>query len=127
MQFIQSKAIPVSGAPYNHIVIDDHYAFIAGVVAADFPEGQAVLGDISMETSAVLKAIGRMLEEIGLSLLDVVRSDVHLADLDDFDALDEAYRKFFEPNRFPARTVTESKRLFGGSLVEITCMARLRK
>ena len=53
-----------------------------------------------------------------------MRVDVHLADLDDFDAMDAAYREFFPASRYPARTTTESKRLFGGSRVEITCQVR---
>ena len=127
MQFIPSKTVHESGASLFYIVIDDQYAFISGVVAADFPEGQAVLGNISKETTAVMQAISQMLDEVDLSLQDIVRTDIHLADLGDFEAFDEAYRPFFELNRYPARTTTESPRLIGGSLVEITCMARLRK
>ena len=54
----------------------------------------------------------------------IVKVEVHLADLEDFDAMDAAYREFFAEHEFPARTTTESRRLFGGSLVEITCQVR---
>ena len=87
---------------------------------------KAVLGDVTEETRAVLNAIRGMLEELGLDLTRVVRSDVHLASLDDFDDMDAAYREFFEEGHYPARTTTESPRLFGGSRVEITCMAKLK-
>ena len=57
----------------------------------------------------------------------VVReAEVHLADLNDFDAMDTAYREFFSPKAYPARTTTESPKLFGGSKVEVTVQARLR-
>ena len=125
IRHIQPKAVPESAAPFSQVVIDDHYAHFAGLVAADFPEGQAVLGDVGQETRAVLTALRNMLEEIGLDMGRVVRSDVHLANLEDFDTMDEAYCEFFEPDHFPARTTTESPRLFHGSRVEITCMARL--
>jgi len=105
--------------------MDDHYAFLSGIVAADFPEGQAVLGDVAAETRAVLTAVRDTLGEIGLGMDRIVRVDVHLADLDDFDAMDGAYGEFFEAGAQPARTTTESRRLFGNSLVEITCQARL--
>jgi 2-iminobutanoate/2-iminopropanoate deaminase len=126
IRHIQSQAVPNSGAPYSHIVLDDIYAHISGVVAADFPEGQTVLGDVGKETRAVLNVIEKILKEIGLDTDRIVRADVHLASLDDFDAMDDAYREFFENGCYPARTTTESPRLFGGSRVEITCMARLR-
>ena len=126
IRHIQPRAIPASKAPFSQVVLDDNFAYISGLVAADFPEGQAELGDVVKETRAVLSAIDSTLEEIGLDMGQIVRVDVHLANLDDFDAMDAAYREFFEDGKYPARTTTESSRLFGGSLVEITCMARRR-
>ena len=124
IRYIQPDAIPKSEAPFSQVVLDDNYAFLSGLVAADFPEGLAELGDVGKESRAVLSAIGRILNEVGLDMGRIVRVDVHLASLDDFDAMDAAYREFFEADNYPARTTTESSRLFGGSLVEITCMAR---
>ena len=106
------------------MVLDDHYAFLAGLVAADFPAGLEVLGDVAAETHAVLNTIGNILDELQLSKDRMVKVEVHLADLDDFDAMDAAYREFFDGNAHPARTTTESKRLFGDSKVEITCQVR---
>ena len=60
----------------------------------------------------VLKAIRSMLKEIGLDMEHIVRTDVHLANLDDFDAMDGAYRDFFSDGCYPARTTTESAHLF---------------
>ena len=106
------------------MVLDDHYAFLAGLVAADFPAGLEVLGDVAAETHAVLNTIGNILDELQLSKDRMVKVEVHLADLDDFDAMDAAYREFFENDAYPARTTTESQHLFGGSKVEITCQVR---
>ena len=124
---IQPNAIPESDAPFSQIVLDDCYAYFAGLVAADFPDGVAVLGDVAAETRVVMAAISEMLKEVGLSFGDVVKADVHLSDLGDFDAMDAAYREYFPPGVYPARTTTESPRLFGGSKVEMTVQARLRK
>jgi 2-iminobutanoate/2-iminopropanoate deaminase len=126
IRHIQPKAVPDSAAPFSQVVMDDMYAHFAGLVAADFPEGIAVLGDVAAETRVLLTAISSMLKEIGLGMDRIVRADVHLASLEDFDSMDNAYREFFEPGHYPARTTTESPRLFLGSRVEITCMARLK-
>ncbi|MFV2032951.1 MAG: RidA family protein, partial [Gammaproteobacteria bacterium] len=122
---IQPIAVPESKAPFSQVVVDDCYAFLSGLVAADFPDGLAVLGDVAAETRAVLGKVSDMLAEIELAMDRIVRVEVHLADLDDFDAMDSAYREFFEPGNYPSRTTTESRRLFGDSRVEITCQARL--
>jgi 2-iminobutanoate/2-iminopropanoate deaminase len=121
----QPAAVPASKAPFSQVVTDDHYAFLSGLVAADFPEGQAVLGSVEAETRAVLTVVREVLAEMGLGMDRIVRVDVHLASLDDFDAMDGAYGDFFDAGARPARTTTESARLFGNSLVEITCQARL--
>jgi len=121
---IQPQSVPASAAPFSQVVLDDHYAFLAGLVAADFPAGLEVLGDVAAETHAVLNTIGNILDELQLSKDRMVKVEVHLADLDDFDAMDAAYREFFDGNAHPARTTTESKRLFGDSKVEITCQVR---
>ena len=123
---VQPNSIPESDAPFSQIVLDDRSAYFAGLVAADFPHGLAVLGDVSAETKAVMGAISDMLKEVGLSFEDVVKAEVHLADLNDFDAMDAAYREYFPPKVYPARTTTESPKLFGGSKVEVTMQARLR-
>ena len=121
----QPKTVPASKAPFSQVVMDRHYAFLSGLVAADFPGGCAVLGDVGAETRAVMTAIRDILAEIELGMDRIVRVDVHLADLGDFDAMDRAYREFFDAGSEPARTTTESTRLFGNSRVEITAQACL--
>jgi 2-iminobutanoate/2-iminopropanoate deaminase len=106
------------------VVLDDHYAYLAGLVAADFPAGLEVLGDVAAETRAVLGVVGEILDELKLDRDNMVKVEVHLSDLDDFDAMDNAYRDFFNADAYPARTTTESAHLFGGSKVEITCQVR---
>ena len=121
---VQPAAVPASQAPFSQVVLDDRYAFFAGLVAADFPAGMETLGDVGAETRAVLAAIGSMMDELDLRRENTVMVEVHLSDLDDFDAMDAAYREFFPDGCYPARTTTESRRLFGDSKVEITCQVR---
>jgi 2-iminobutanoate/2-iminopropanoate deaminase len=127
ISYLQPKCIPASDASlgYSQIVMDDAYAYLAGIVAADFPAGQIVLGDVAAETRALLNVIREMLAEISVGMDRIVRVDIHLADFEEFDKMDSVYRDFFEEGRYPARTTTESHRLYGGSRVEITCTARL--
>ncbi|MEM7208116.1 MAG: RidA family protein [Pseudomonadota bacterium] len=125
-RYFQPTCMPESEAPFTQVLVDDLYAHLAGIVAADFPEGISVLGDANAETFAIMSLIKKILQELDLDFSDVVRTDVHLSDLDDFDAMDSAYKTFFVDGEYPARTTTESRRLFGDSKVEVTCMARLR-
>lgn len=114
------------GGPFSNIVIDDDYVFLAGLVAADVEDARAVLGDVRAETQAVMETVKFLLGEVGLDMSDVVRCDVHLTDLSDMEAMNEIYGGYFEADLCPARTTTQSGALFGGSKVEITCLARRR-
>ena len=126
IRHLSHPRLPSSKAPYSHAVVDDRYAFLAGVVAADLPEGAASLGDIRAETKVVMSAICELLEALGLGPQDIVRVDVHLTDLDEMAEMNAVYVGFFPAGALPARTCTQSAKLFGGSRVEITCQARLR-
>lgn len=115
------------GAPFSNVVVDGDYAFLSGLVAADTKEGQAVLGDVGAETEVVMRTIRALLTGVRLRMEDIVRCDVHMTDLADMDAMNEVYGGFFEDGAYPARTTTQSQALFGGSKVEITCVARMRE
>lgn len=85
-------------------------------------EGKVVSGDITAQVSQTLSNIKRLVEAAGASMDQVARCTCHLADLNDFDAFDAAYRSFFtEP--YPARTTVGSA--LPGILVEIDAMVWL--
>ncbi len=126
VQHLNFPDIIDSDAPFTSVVLDDRYAFIAGVVAADTVKGQTLLGDVAAETREVMETIDKLMGKIGLTMNDIVRVDVHLSDINQMDAMNRVYRTFFENGAYPARTCVQSEGLYGGSLVEITCVARLR-
>ncbi|GGY05026.1 hypothetical protein GCM10007160_35900 [Litchfieldella qijiaojingensis] len=117
-------ALPSPAFPGSHVVVDDDYVFVSGLTAADIQGGETVIGDVGEETRWVMRKLQHMLKIADCRLDDVVRVDVHLADLDEISIMDRMYAEFFEAGRYPARTCTESRRLFGGSRVEITLVAR---
>jgi len=123
---LDSPRLEPRTSPYSHVVIAGRDCFVAGIVAADIPGGDAVIGDVEAEADLVMGAIGEILADHGMSTADLVRVDVHLLDLDEIHVMDRAYGRHLDPEAMPARTTTQSDRLYGGSRVEITCMARRR-
>ena len=107
-------------------MLDGDYAHLSGLLAADLPDGAKAVGDVAAETAAVMTAIGEILASVGLETRDVVRVQVHLADLDEMAAMNRVYARFFPDGALPARTCTESPKLHGGCRVEITATARRR-
>ena len=115
-----------TGDAYSHAVIDGNYAFCAGQFAPDAKHRKVVLGDIADETRATMEMLQGVLRELGLDFHDVVRANVYLADPELFDGMNAVYRSFFTPGKLPART-TVITRLLYNCLVEIDCIARLRR
>jgi len=122
--FRNHPELPEPVFPGSHLVMDDRYAYLSGLVAADLPGAEAVIGDVRAETELVMRQVGRLLALAEAEFEDLVRVDVHLVNLSEIEAMDAVYAGFFPGGRFPARTCTESRRLYGGCRVEITCMAR---
>ena len=123
---LDSPRLKPRTSPYSHVVVAGRDCFIAGIVAADIPGGDAVIGEVEAEADLVMSTIRQILADHGMDMADLVRVDVHLLDLDEIHVMDRAYGRYLDPDAMPARTTTQSDRLYGGSRVEITCMARRR-
>ena len=81
-----------------------------------FPEG------IKAQTRQSLLNAKAILEAAGLTMNDVVKTTVLLADINDFAAMNEVYAEFFsEP--YPARSAFAVKSIPKGALIEIECIA----
>ncbi|GHC17502.1 RidA family protein [Aidingimonas halophila] len=122
--FRNDPTLPSPAFPGSHMVLDDQYVFLSGLTAGDIQGGETVIGDIAEETRSVMRKVEYMLHKADCELADIVRADVHLTDLNEISTMDAVYAEFFTEGQYPARTCTESAKLFGESHVEITVMAR---
>ena len=96
--------------------------YTAGQVAFD-ASGTLVSGGIAEQTTQVLANLRACLLAAGCTLDDVVKVNVFLLDLAEFDAFNEVYRAaFVEP--YPVRTTVQAG-LPGGIRVEIEAVARI--
>jgi len=119
---IKTSKAPKPSGVYSQGIASGDFVFVAGQGPINPENNQLEPGDIRSETRRVLHNIAAILEQGGSSLNNAVRMGVFLADMKDFDGMNEVFREFF-PNHPPARTTV------GCSLpdikVEIDCMARL--
>ena len=121
MRHVNAPGAPKPGGPYSHAVVTGGLAFLAGQRPVD-PVTGAIPSTVTEQARQVLQNLGLVLEELGADLSAVVRTNVYLDDIGDFDAVNAVYREFFsEP--FPART-TVAVRL-RGILVEIDAVAEI--
>jgi 2-iminobutanoate/2-iminopropanoate deaminase len=108
-------------APYSPVVRSGAHVYTAGQVGFD-ASGSLVEGGTAEQTRQTLANLAACLRAAGCTLDDVVKVNVFLLDLADFDAFNGVYRDAFaEP--FPARTTVQAG-LPGGIRVEIEAVAR---
>ncbi len=109
----------VTGA-YSDGIVANGFLFISGQAAVDFKTSKFILGTIEEETRRTLENIKAIAEAAGASMEDVVKSTVHLADINEFDRYNVVYAEYF-PGVKPARTTVQSV-LAEGLKVEIDCI-----
>ena len=114
------SGIPAAYGPYSHAVEAGGFVFLAGQTARDGETGRLIEGDVTAQTARCIEIIRDILGRLGLTLQDVVRSTVYLADIGDFAAMNVVYEAAFGP-AFPARSTPEARLPFGALVsVEVT-------
>ncbi|MEQ7802638.1 Rid family detoxifying hydrolase [Pedobacter sp. ASV1-7] len=112
----------VTGA-YSDGVIANGFLFVSGQASVDFKTSRFVLGTIEEETKRTLENIKAIVEAAGATLDDIVKSTVHIIDINEFDRFNSVYANYFTGIR-PARTTVQSV-LAEGIRVEIDCIVKL--
>jgi 2-iminobutanoate/2-iminopropanoate deaminase len=119
---VASPKAPKAIGPYSAALRAGQLLFVSGQVPIDPDTGTMVEGDIGLQTRRVLQNISALLDAAGLSVGQVVRTTVFLADMNDFAAMNEVYRTFFaEP--YPARSTVQAARLPRDARIEIDVIA----
>ena len=114
---------PFQGAPYNQAIVAGGLVFVAGQLGLR-PGDTAVEGDIGAQTEQALANLAAILEAAGSSMENLVKTSVFLADLDDFQGMNDVYAAKVG-DRPPARSTFQVARLPSGALVEIEAVAHL--
>jgi 2-iminobutanoate/2-iminopropanoate deaminase len=125
MDKIQTDRAPQAIGPYSQaikITGIDGLIFLSGQIPLDPETMKVVEGDVRAQTERVFKNLAAVLEAAGSSLDRVVKTTVFLADLQDFNAMNEVYATFFDTTR-PARSTIQAARLPRDVLIEIDLIA----
>lgn len=124
-QVIRTEQAPAPVGPYNQaIAASGQFIFVAGQIPLD-PKTGAIVGgeDVAQQTEQSIANLKAILTAAGVTLRDVVKTTVFLADMNDFAAMNAVYAKYFEESSAPARACVEVSRLPKDVRVEIECIA----
>ena len=110
--------------PYSQAIQVGNLVYTSGQIPIDPAIGTFVEGGIKEQTRQSLSNIKAILEEAGLTMANIIKTTVFLADMADFADMNAVYAEFFtEP--YPARSAVAAKSLPKGALVEIEVVATI--
>ena len=124
MKVISTQKAPAAIGPYSQAIKVGNLVYTSGQIPIDPATGSVVEGGIKEQTRQSLTNIKAILEEAGLTMANVVKTTVFMADMADFADMNAVYAEFFaEP--YPARSAVAVKTLPKGALVEIEVVAEI--
>jgi 2-iminobutanoate/2-iminopropanoate deaminase len=113
---------PFQGAPYSQAIKAGGFVFVSGQLGLAPGGSEMVAATIGEQTEQVFDNLEAILTEAGTGLDRIVKTTVFLADLQDFQGMNEVYaRRVGEPP--PARSTIEVAALPSGALIEVEAIA----
>jgi 2-iminobutanoate/2-iminopropanoate deaminase len=122
-QAVSTTGAPAAIGPYSQGIAVDGFVFCSGQVGLDPTTGELVAGGVEAEAERAIRNLTAVLDAAGMTMADVVKTTVFLADIGDFAAVNAVYGRFMvDPP--PARSTFAVGALPRGARVEIEAIAR---
>jgi 2-iminobutanoate/2-iminopropanoate deaminase len=118
---VTTPEAPAPAGPYSQAIVSGPLVFLAGQRPVDPRTGKVPAG-FAAQAEQALSNIRTVLQSAGADLSSVVKLTAYLADLSDFDGLNEVMRTWFA-DPYPARTTVGVQ--LRGVLVELDVTAVL--
>ncbi len=113
---------PKAIGPYSTAAILDGVCYLSGMIPVDPATGSLASGGIEEQARQVFENMKAVLEEMDLSMADILKTTVFLTDLNDFGAVNEIYAAYFGPD-YPARSCVQVSALPKGARIEVEAIA----
>lgn len=110
------------GLPFSEAVRVGDVLYLSGQVGVLPGQLALIPGGVKPESHQTMRNIEAVLKANGLTLSDVIRCTVMLADIAEWDIFNEVYRSYFSAP-YPARSAMGVNGLALGARVEVECTA----
>ena len=124
-QCFRSQKGPRAIGPYSTAVIQGGSCYLSGMIPVDPATGKLAAQDVAGQARQVFENIKTVLEELDLSMADILKTTVFLTDLGAFAEVNEIYAAYFGPD-YPARSCVQVSALPMGAQIEAEVIAARR-
>jgi 2-iminobutanoate/2-iminopropanoate deaminase len=120
---LMANGAPRPIAPFSHATMTGDFIFVTGQMPIVPETGEYVRGSFAAQTDAVMRNLELVLRAAGSDWGHVLHCRIYLTDFTRYAEVNEAYRRWFPPDKLPARTCIGVTALAGGAGVEIDLLA----
>ena len=122
-KIINTPNAPAPVGHYNQSVLANGTLYVSGQIAIDPPTGDLITSTIEDETHQVMKNLGQILQEAGMTYENIVKCSVFVKDMGMYGRINAVYAEYFDESTAPARELVEVVNLPKYVNVEISVIA----
>jgi reactive intermediate/imine deaminase len=119
---VSTDAAPAAVGAYSQATTNGDVLFTAGQLPLTTDGDLLDDESVATQTEQCLENVEAILESEGLGLGDILKTTIYLADIEDFDEMNETYGSFFDEEP-PARSAVEVGNVPKGAALEIEVIA----
>ena len=120
---IFSQNVPQPVGPYSQGVEANGFVFLSAQLGLHPENREMVSGGVAEQTKQAMENLKAVLLEAGLNFSNVVRTDIFLKNIEDFETVNNIYKTYFTESPMPARQTIGVANLPKNGLIEISCIA----
>lgn len=121
---VKTESAPNAIGPYSQAIVHNGIVYCSGQIPLIPGSMELNDGDIGEQTDQVMRNLEAVLIKAGSSMGKVLKCTIYLADMSDFQIVNEVYGRYFQSDP-PARETVAVRTLPKNVSIEISCIASL--
>ena len=126
MKIIKTKKSPEAIGTYSQGISTDEYVFTSGQIGINPSTGILIQENLKDEIIQIFKNLENILIEGGSSLSNIIKLNIYMIDLGDFDILNNVMSGLLNIEKLPARSAVEVSRLPKDANIEIDAIGKVQ-
>lgn len=122
-KFYSSEGARKAGLPFSQAVRVGDILYLSGQLGSKPGTAELVEGGMEAQARQTMENIAWTLKQNGLTMDDVFKCTVMMADMNKWADFNKVYVTYFKPERLPSRSAFGANGLALGAEVEVECWA----